>query len=573
MATLSDLLRAGYKPPTESALGDPIVEHFRTLPQQLEKNQRAMDKTMGGMYKTDFLGKPNPNYYPEAMQEFTQNYLPNFMGSTNAIKGAINGPVTGFLDQEGYRRVGKFQPTTEYARDSAGGSNPLSGVIEGRGTGARGQSPSDIAKANEQVKQLIENPNKNPAFQLAKEINPEFSLEAIKAMPRSSLDKQYSIAKAFQTLAKEDVDPKLQGKIFAQYLRAYPQDIRKSGATNYNELIPAVNEQLSKENADIFNRMLDKNMRFSYGTEGVNYADSPELLRDALLNKHMYTFRGGDPHEYLYRTDPYTGLNENEIFRAIHDYTGHGTTGASFGPIGEELAYGAHSQLYSPLARIAAASETRGQNSLVNYGGMNAKLQNEMKKVRAARQEAIFNKMDPAPFDEQLRQLGGQWEYAPQKSILLPPEMLDMQYAGGMPDYLKKYMVPNSPETSTGYHWSNIPDLAQTDPAKYGTGIKGNETQRLAEGLRNRSYFYTNPNLRESGLGGNQYQAQLNNMYNLSNDPDKLAYMSSMFNEGNPAAKRNTFENILNQAGYEGYINPDYQAGVSFVPQNIKRIK
>lgn len=227
MATLSDLLRAGYKPPTESALGDPIVEHFRTLPQQLEKNQRAMDKTMGGMYKTDFLGKPNPNYYPEAMQEFTQNYLPNFMGSTNAIKGAINGPVTGFLDQEGYRRVGKFQPTTEYARDSAGGSNPLSGVIEGRGTGARGQSPSDIAKANEQVKQLIENPNKNPAFQLAKEINPEFSLEAIKAMPRSSLDKQYSIAKAFQTLAKEDVDPKLQGKIFAQYLRAYPQD-RKS---------------------------------------------------------------------------------------------------------------------------------------------------------------------------------------------------------------------------------------------------------------------------------------------------------------------------------------------------------
>lgn len=80
MATLSDLLRAGYKPPTESALGDPIVEHFRTLPQQIETNQRAMDKTMGGMYQTDFLGKPNPNYYPEAMSEFTQNYMPNVAG-------------------------------------------------------------------------------------------------------------------------------------------------------------------------------------------------------------------------------------------------------------------------------------------------------------------------------------------------------------------------------------------------------------------------------------------------------------------------------------------------------------
>lgn len=88
MATLSDLLRAGYKPPTESALGDPIVEHFRTLPQQLETNQRAMDKTMGGMYQTDFLGKPNPNYYPEAMSEFTQNYMPAVMGSTTAVRMA-----------------------------------------------------------------------------------------------------------------------------------------------------------------------------------------------------------------------------------------------------------------------------------------------------------------------------------------------------------------------------------------------------------------------------------------------------------------------------------------------------
>lgn len=81
MATLADLLRAGYTPPTESALADPIKEHLRTLPQQLETNQRAMDKTMAGMYKTDVMGRPNPDYYPEAIQEFTQNYAPNVMGS------------------------------------------------------------------------------------------------------------------------------------------------------------------------------------------------------------------------------------------------------------------------------------------------------------------------------------------------------------------------------------------------------------------------------------------------------------------------------------------------------------
>jgi len=80
MATLSDLLRAGYTPPTDSALADPIKEHFKTLPQQLAKNQAAMDKTMAGMYKTDMAtGQPNPNYYPEAMGEFSQ-MIPNMAG-------------------------------------------------------------------------------------------------------------------------------------------------------------------------------------------------------------------------------------------------------------------------------------------------------------------------------------------------------------------------------------------------------------------------------------------------------------------------------------------------------------
>ena len=72
MPTLADALR-GYTPPTESALADPIVEHFRTLPQQLATNQQAMDNTMASMYKTDLgTGQPNPNYRPEAMNEFTQ---------------------------------------------------------------------------------------------------------------------------------------------------------------------------------------------------------------------------------------------------------------------------------------------------------------------------------------------------------------------------------------------------------------------------------------------------------------------------------------------------------------------
>jgi hypothetical protein len=79
MPKLADALR-GYQPPTTSALADPIVEHFRNLPQTLATNQQAMDNTMAGMYKTDMgTGQPNPNYYPEAMGEFTQ-MMPNVGG-------------------------------------------------------------------------------------------------------------------------------------------------------------------------------------------------------------------------------------------------------------------------------------------------------------------------------------------------------------------------------------------------------------------------------------------------------------------------------------------------------------
>jgi hypothetical protein len=81
MATLADALR-GYTPPTESALADPIVEHFRTLPQQLAKNQQAMDSAINSWNKTDFAtGQPNPNYRPEAIDEITN--LMNIGGMTS----------------------------------------------------------------------------------------------------------------------------------------------------------------------------------------------------------------------------------------------------------------------------------------------------------------------------------------------------------------------------------------------------------------------------------------------------------------------------------------------------------
>lgn len=54
----------------------------------------------------------------------------------------------------------------------------------------------------------------------------------------------------------------------------------------------------------------------------------------------------------------------NDMFRAVHDYHGHFMSGRDFSRHGEEAAWTRHSRMYSPLAREAMTSETRGQNSV-----------------------------------------------------------------------------------------------------------------------------------------------------------------------------------------------------------------
>jgi len=70
-------------------------------------------------------------------------------------------------------------------------------------------------------------------------------------------------------------------------------------------------------------------------------------------------------------TDEFIGdrrLVANDIFRIVHDVFGHGKEGVGFGPSGEENAWQSHVLMYSPLAARAMTSETRGQNSWVNFG-------------------------------------------------------------------------------------------------------------------------------------------------------------------------------------------------------------
>lgn len=61
--------------------------------------------------------------------------------------------------------------------------------------------------------------------------------------------------------------------------------------------------------------------------------------------------------------------DQNDMFRAVHDVFGHLGSGRGVDKHGEEAAYQKHSRMFSPLARQAMATETRGQNSALHVNG------------------------------------------------------------------------------------------------------------------------------------------------------------------------------------------------------------
>lgn len=64
---------------------------------------------------------------------------------------------------------------------------------------------------------------------------------------------------------------------------------------------------------------------------------------------------------------PFLTCAENEAFRAVHDYHGHYRTNRIFDRYGEDVAWQAHSRMYSERARPAMTAETRGQNSALIF--------------------------------------------------------------------------------------------------------------------------------------------------------------------------------------------------------------
>jgi len=145
-----------------------------------------------------------------------------------------------------------------------------------------------------------------------------------------------------------------------------------------------------------------------FGSKGIS---AKERRENPMLADSGRTDKNGKP------------LLVNDIFRFVHDFFGHGKLGNGFGPLGEENAWNVHSLMFSPLARRALTTETRGQNSWVNFSGVNDKAFEIRDQARKARADGDLKKA------KRLAQKAySSMQFAEQKIGLLPQEFAESDY-------------------------------------------------------------------------------------------------------------------------------------------------
>lgn len=92
------------------------------------------------------------------------------------------------------------------------------------------------------------------------------------------------------------------------------------------------------------------------------YASPAEMADHLLKTNSLRVYKTAEGQEHPIMTN-----EQNDMFRAVHDFFGHSSIGRGFDRHGEDAAWLSHAMMFSPEARRAMTTETRGQNSYYNY--------------------------------------------------------------------------------------------------------------------------------------------------------------------------------------------------------------
>jgi hypothetical protein len=284
----------------------------------------------------------------------------------------------------------------------------------------------------------------------------------------------------------------------------------------------------------------------------------------------------------------------NDVFRIVHDYFGHGLEGATFTARGEENAWQSHVRMYSPTAAKAMTTETRGQNSWVNFG----------------------------PFGEQNRENPASTTYADQKMTILPDFVMEEGIAPDLESTNEQERinrsikrssisgdarsdrsrvdrvgtgsgnvrgeVPAGQEADLGtpkptvdengltrlVHYSPVAGLEMVSPSEQLTNnrMRGDERERKVKFpsiYQARSYFGMNVGEangynQEATVGNNVYETKVpvDSLYDYDNDPDGFIAKAADSVDDNIMERTwgkpkqfitTTAEKSIKDAGYSGY--------------------
>jgi hypothetical protein len=348
------------------------------------------------------------------------------------------------------------------------------------------------------------------------------------------------------------LDPKF-ARMYADYyerMRHNPNDPRTKQAY----------EALAKETEAQFEQMLSDGINPYLFTNNDPYKNSPyEALGDIYQNTRLgiYSTRDGfgsdnefDPtgnpllQEMDFTVDGQRFLL-NDAFRGVHDYYGHGKHGFGFRAGGEDNAFRAHSGMFSDLARQAIATETRGQNSLLNYGPDGERNRN------ASLENTVFSD---------------------QKTGLLPN--LVSTHRTPIGDERRRRIDADGPDGLRGrlegavdedgvveaVHYSNRP-IDYLDPSRYGSGLSGRtvseKNMAASPDFYGRTFAGLNtserPYQKEQGIGSvpNKVQLPIEQVYDILKDPDNIKpAVYSEIPSSNPYGRYTELTKKIYDAGY-----------------------
>lgn len=119
-------------------------------------------------------------------------------------------------------------------------------------------------------------------------------------------------------------------------------------------------EAMRKEVNDQYDHLTNRMGVKVQVTDHDPYKNAHEMAHDLRTNRRIQVLG-----THTTGAHPFFSDDENDRFRAVHDAFGHAGAGRDFDAHGEEAAWHAHSRMFSPQARGAMTSETRGQNGSV----------------------------------------------------------------------------------------------------------------------------------------------------------------------------------------------------------------